>query len=1537
MLSQKYLTMVVAFLAICILGADVVWAEVWVNMLWNEQEQAYTVQPLILDGGETFDRGYQNAYGEANNMDPGPPFKIQATIQAGGTISFESGGFDPLNPFVVNVEPSGDNSGLISAVGGVNFIGTFLDPITVSGAYKLWSGTDYGRNGPHPVWSNTTFRCTRHEETGNGVPFVFTGCSVTIDQCRFPDYGTDFARLMSIDDYSLYDPIYEAVIRNCVFENLATDLSPYPITIRGFSQVSIEGCDFDSVVFTEIDYAGLVEIRLSGIKSIKDNTGRRNTLNKFHVIETWAADSAYIETSDDLPIVSTNIRVDADSALAIGPGSVVKFLYTGGIDNSGRLYLDSAVLTSSQDDSHGGDTDLEPQPVPIINKWNTTSGWGVNIGAAGTLSMKNSEIYHAWGGVYAEGPVTAERCRISDCKRFGFYLDGAGADTFRISSTEILRTLEDGEDAGIYYRHDVGYPQLLDLDSVTIMSTDGPGLLIPYIGDGTTRVELDACRIIDNYGYGIYFTTDPVLLGFTVKNSLILGNYASGIYALTQFYEGGGVHVEGNVVVGNGHGQYASNLNGLVLPNNPLTAVGNTIAYNAGVGLSYWDIAEIEQCVVTNNLFLRNGDYGLGKTDAGEQLLAANNFWENGDEEIRYRGPDGTLYTVEEVQALGGDFATNLHVNPDLIPERFGTGDQFEYDAIRRISKLVDADGHFSEHDLVGRFICPDTMDPHWYYITYQLADTLYIVGDISGSASMGDIYRIHDFHLSNSSPLLDVGHHASVSVPYDIDGSARIIDGNEDGFTYVDIGADEYDPNEGVEPPIRITAPSGGEFFGEGDECTITWEVDGVSNVHIIFISDYDSAPAQWDTLAKDVDASPGTYDWEVPFNLTMEATIRIEDASDQNVFARSDKFRVKGDVLARIGTDSTLVRFWPEVDSWRFGNDAAMMWPATWYNQIDYVNGVDPYTNQVYPPFFANELFYNAQSSDFPSWTTWVGAFGEDQCYMNGPQGRMYRTEALAAWSDFKGPWQGSCFGFGVSSALAFFDSAAFLGDYPEVGVFGNLHELDTTDARREAINRLFCHQRGATHREYRNNNSRNTSRETLTELKEMMRENFVNGRMMAIGKRGEGGHVVNPFRIDQVSGQPGKYRVYIYDSEFPVGDMPSDYDTLFIDSASNTWSSIEYADWNGQGSFCYLLDSSASYLEPPVLPGASGAKRSVSFASASADPFEVYHNGLTQLLIEDGVGNVTGFDDAAYFEEIPDAVPLMVLAGAGESVPEGFMLPDGAYEMSLASSESAVITASIWDGPLIYRYSRTGVDASQTDALSYDTSVAIGNTDADPKQCQVACAAIGTDEEKQYVVKGLTMDNGDEMEFFTLDGESFNILNAGSGKTCAMEIWFVSTSGGAIAEAQSVSLPGAGLSTVVPNWTDPQMDDVKILFDYDVDGTYDDSTQLSMITSIGGQQQGTVLPDRFQLSQNYPNPFNPVTTIEYALPKRSHVKINVYNILGQQVRTLVDTDKAAGYHAVYWNGTDASGKSVSTGIYLYRIEAGDYTESRKMLLLK
>ena len=131
-----------------------------------------------------------------------------------------------------------------------------------------------------------------------------------------------------------------------------------------------------------------------------------------------------------------------------------------------------------------------------------------------------------------------------------------------------------------------------------------------------------------------------------------------------------------------------------------------------------------------------------------------------------------------------------------------------------------------------------------------------------------------------------------------------------------------------------------------------------------------------------------------------------------------------------------------------------------------------------------------------------------------------------------------------------------------------------------------------------------------------------------------------------------------------------------------------------------------------------------------------------------------------------------------------------------------------------------------------------------------------------------------------------------------------------------------------------------DISAIYDF-----HDDSTR-GLVNYAGwlvepfisiDEEKSSGLPNEFDLSQNYPNPFNPVTTIAYALPKQANVRLIIYNLLGQEIARLVDNGQEAGFYSVRWNGRTSGGSLAASGIYFYRLIAGDFVETKKMMLLR
>ncbi|MCC7429888.1 T9SS type A sorting domain-containing protein, partial [bacterium] len=109
---------------------------------------------------------------------------------------------------------------------------------------------------------------------------------------------------------------------------------------------------------------------------------------------------------------------------------------------------------------------------------------------------------------------------------------------------------------------------------------------------------------------------------------------------------------------------------------------------------------------------------------------------------------------------------------------------------------------------------------------------------------------------------------------------------------------------------------------------------------------------------------------------------------------------------------------------------------------------------------------------------------------------------------------------------------------------------------------------------------------------------------------------------------------------------------------------------------------------------------------------------------------------------------------------------------------------------------------------------------------------------------------------------------------------------------------------------------------------------TTKIPTVLSVSDKNQ--VVKD-YKLSQNYPNPFNPSTKIDFSIPSKAKIELEIFNVLGQKVKTLVSKALPSGNYSAVWNGTDNAGNLVGSGVYFYRLKSGDFAETKKMVFLK
>ena len=280
-----------------------------------------------------------------------------------------------------------------------------------------------------------------------------------------------------------------------------------------------------------------------------------------------------------------------------------------------------------------------------------------------------------------------------------------------------------------------------------------------------------------------------------------------------------------------------------------------------------------------------------------------------------------------------------------------------------------------------------------------------------------------------------------------------------------------------------------------------------------------------------------------------------------------------------------------------------------------------------------------------------------------------------------------------------------------------------------------------------------------------------------------------------------------------------------------------------------------------------------------------------------------------------------------------------------ITYSSGRIATVTTEEWQYG-----SSTWVNSSK-DTYTYDGS---GN-----QTVWLMQTWVGSSWTNLYLYTGTYNASGDELQAltemwnaawvnvsktdYTYDGSHRDTLAIGS--TWLLDAWYVTTedtskyTGNLLTEEVSVHI--LSVTTYRTQYTYDADNNQTLVLEQRWNLAYEvwdnDAKTVYVYQALAVEVDNGRIPSVFELSQNYPNPFNPITTIRYSLHRPSQVSITVFNLLGQEVRTLENGMQSAGMYETTWDGTNQTGGQVASGIYFYRIKAGENVETRKMLLLK
>ncbi|MBK7631221.1 MAG: T9SS type A sorting domain-containing protein [Ignavibacteriales bacterium] len=322
---------------------------------------------------------------------------------------------------------------------------------------------------------------------------------------------------------------------------------------------------------------------------------------------------------------------------------------------------------------------------------------------------------------------------------------------------------------------------------------------------------------------------------------------------------------------------------------------------------------------------------------------------------------------------------------------------------------------------------------------------------------------------------------------------------------------------------------------------------------------------------------------------------------------------------------------------------------------------------------------------------------------------------------------------------------------------------------------------------------------------------------------------------------------------------------------------------------------------------------------------------------MKITNSQGQSIGYYNGFLIEDIPGAEPIIEINGS-LGPPNGYELPLDNYSIETNKFTNDTVAVYFFGGQKSFIISRFGADSLETDQHYFDGGVSFKNPDLLAKSIRIENLIGEAGQDKIFILNSISVPQNDSVKVENPDNEKLKFISYGSNQQYDIQLNFVSENELGLFGYSDIDLPAHSAHTFVPDWTDLTNLELQVLVDIGNDGTIDDTlTLFNQVTGL--QNHGSLQPNEFRLEQNYPNPFNPNTKIKYTIPnvsqsgvEGSRVQLKVYDVLGNEVATLVNETKPAGTYEVEFNASN-----LSSGVYFYKLQSGSFVETRKMILLK
>ena len=730
----------------------------------------------------------------------------------------------------------------------------------------------------------------------------------------------------------------------------------------------------------------------------------------------------------------------------------------------------------------------------------------------------------------------------------------------------------------------------------------------------------------------------------------------------------------------------------------------------------------------------------------------------------------------------------------------------------------------------------------------------------------------------------------------------------------------------------LTLLSPTVNDTLEYGTVYDITWDTATSADLVLVEVS-LDSG-ATWEVIHNRADAKRGRLPWLVPDTTAAYCKIRISDGNapcaaveEPFTFPITSDTALESWWLTHAGGTYYKEPFLPGYTGFSFGNNRSNMWPDSVWKNVDYSDFPEP------PDSIEN----------FPDWYLYCEAFGDDWCYRNGNTDRP-RPRAIKHWQAILTKWGGSCLGFSAASLIWLYGNefnANLLIPYEP------LYYLGYNPLTRDAANKHWIYQTGDKHLEHDAEARSLTPYETMNLIRDDFTASFA--RSLSFSYRSwkdkldedsvvvdsiwrTQAHNVVPYHIRNVPDSQGIYYIYYYDSNRPTSQSK----WARIDSTNATWRIPDYYDTDTTSRFIPRLPANEWY-------GLANDDRvTVGLRQPASSHFvKVFTTATEEILISDSLGNeigwadnqevVNGLDGGPIFSDDPDYQ---------YNYPSGYLVPSGKYTVSLSKYEGDDTRLTWMTDTTMLIYHRDGTLSDQSERLTIrDNAMSVAGIAGLYENISLSTVQTTGSSERFVEISGMTFAPIDSLEFSIDSAGAITIWNTGIAKAYQLVLWNADAAlpEDEMTQSSSSTLINSDMTQkIIPAWGMLEASTTLLLKDADQDGTFEDTTVMDIVTDV--EDDGLPeLPDTYRLGQNYPNPFNPSTTIDFSIPTAGEVRLEVINVLGQRVATLVDGSLAAGEHTVVWNGTNAAGVNVASGIYFYRLLVEGFATSKKMLLLR